>query len=266
MEAKYEESFEKVAQLYSSSRPGYPDSIYANIAQYLPDRKALEILEIGAGDGKATLEINNKFNAHIIAVEPGEGLCSILKAKIRDCRNIAAIKCKFEDFETRDRFDCIIAASAFHWIDKEIKFKKAAGLLGPDGILAAYCHHFSRIKDKGIDEGIGRIYHSLFPEDEAATDDDAARRKRIDAYREEFSANEFFELVSHVEVVVNKEYSAKGYIDLQASFSNNSTRYDQRLREFYDEAEGYIRKNGDKVVIPIWTSLEIGKKRASRGS
>lgn len=42
----------------------------------------------------------------------------------------------FEDFEADGAFDLVVSATAFHWVDPEVKFDKTARLLRPGGWLA----------------------------------------------------------------------------------------------------------------------------------
>ena len=56
-------SFDNIADIYEKVRPGYSDEVYNLVEKYTSLSPDSKILEIGAGDGKATSEMNNRWHS-----------------------------------------------------------------------------------------------------------------------------------------------------------------------------------------------------------
>ncbi|MFC1819491.1 class I SAM-dependent methyltransferase [Thermodesulfobacteriota bacterium] len=111
-------SFDSIARVYEKTRPGYPQEVYDEIESHIPFSPTTKILEIGAGDGKATWEMHQRWHSQLTALEPGSSFCDLLREKFRGTDKVRVVNTTFEDFAVEDLFDCIVAATAFHWVDK----------------------------------------------------------------------------------------------------------------------------------------------------
>lgn len=77
------------------------------------------------------------------AIELGEDMAEILRCKCTDYPNISVDVASFEEWNCPDnrKYDMIYSAQAFHWIDKNIKYKKCHGLLKDDGYLVLFWYN-----------------------------------------------------------------------------------------------------------------------------
>ncbi len=119
------------------------------------------LLEIGAGTGKATIQFANK-GYRIHAVEMGEDMANILREKCSDFSNVTIDVSSFEEWACRDdiKFDMIYSAQAFHWINKDIKYRKCYELLKDNGYLVLFWYQPSGNKTTeriDLDEQVYRI-------------------------------------------------------------------------------------------------------------
>jgi ubiquinone/menaquinone biosynthesis C-methylase UbiE len=127
--------FDGVAQLYDATRPGYP----AEIVEFLVATSGLgrgsSVLEVGCGTGQLTSDLaHDEFD--LTAIDIGPAMIAAARHRLHDTA-ISFQACSFEDFEAADSsFDLIVSATAFHWIDPEVRFSKSARLLRPGGWLA----------------------------------------------------------------------------------------------------------------------------------
>jgi trans-aconitate methyltransferase len=254
-------SFDNIANIYEKARPGYPQEVYEEIERHITFFPDTKILEVGAGDGKATFEMNQRWRSQITAIEPGTSLYGLLQKKTRGNNNVKTIKTTFEVFSSEELFDCVIAASAFHWVSKETGYIKSANLLKENGLIALFWNNFSRNDDAIFDE-IQEIYRIYYPEDVYEQDIRGTQRKKTDERRKELEDSRCFRLISHREYIYSKTYTAKGYVELLNTFSDNSTKDMDSLSAFYNNIENLIKKNGDRLELPIHVNLEIGKKIA----
>ena len=99
------------------------------------------VLEIGAGSGQLTGELL-RSGAAVTALEPSDGLADLLRRRHADGArgNVEVHGVTFEQFESSERFALVTAANAFHWIDPDVSYRKAAALLAPAGRLCLFWH------------------------------------------------------------------------------------------------------------------------------
>lgn len=98
----------------------------------------------------------------IRAIEIGEDMAEILRDKCADYSNVTIDVASFEDwFNTEDqKYDMIYSAQAFHWIDKDIKYKKCYELLKDKGYLVLFWYNPSGHKFPvtiDIDDQVNRV-------------------------------------------------------------------------------------------------------------
>jgi SAM-dependent methyltransferase len=256
-------SFDAIAGLYSRARPSYPDDVYQEMEKHISFSRETKILEIGAGDGKATEDLCRWWSPRIVALEPGLALCGLLKKRFSANQQVKVVISTFEDFDhgQGEPFDCILSATAFHWVDKEIGYAKAADLLKPKGVLVLYWNNFSRNDDPIFDE-MAEIYSRYLPGGVGKRDIRHRQEEIVRERRREMEENGHFLPVSHGEYLHTRKYDARGYVDLLRTFSENSTKEGNVMEPFYNAMEDLIRQRGDRVDLPIQVNLEIGEKRA----
>lgn len=127
--------FEGVADRYQNSRPGYPPELVQFVINTARLRADSAVLDVGCGTGQLTGQLAEHGLA-VTAIDIGASMIETARRRIgtrRICFDVVA----FEEFEAPEAsFDLIISATAFHWIDPEVKFARAARLLRGGGWLA----------------------------------------------------------------------------------------------------------------------------------
>jgi SAM-dependent methyltransferase len=127
-------SFGQVAELYDQRRPGYPDALYADVLEFGPGR---QVLEAGAGTGRATLELARR-RASVVAVEPDGAMAAVARQRTQGMA-VDVRESMFEDCTvTAGAFDLVVAAQAWHWVDQVRGAAVAARALHPDGALCVW--------------------------------------------------------------------------------------------------------------------------------
>ena len=137
----YGRVFDEVATEYDRSRPTYPDELVAHACQIAQIGSGDRVLEVGCGSGQLTRGLVAR-GLHIAAVEPGEHLISLAEQNLGGPGEVEFVNVRFEDAQLpHERFRAMFSASAFHWIDPEVSWEKAASALVPGGTLALiqYC-------------------------------------------------------------------------------------------------------------------------------
>jgi SAM-dependent methyltransferase len=73
----------------------------------------------------------------VTALEPGTSLISLARQNLEGAGEVAFVNAQFEDARLpRERFRAVFSASAFHWVDPEVSWQRAADVLAPGGTLA----------------------------------------------------------------------------------------------------------------------------------
>jgi ubiquinone/menaquinone biosynthesis C-methylase UbiE len=127
--------FNSVAELYDSCRSGYPDELLTAMTGIAGLRDGSRVLEVGCGTGQLTRQLAAR-GFRLLAIDLGPAMIEIAR------RNVPAGSAEFEvssfeDYQAASAaFQLIVSATAFHWVDPEIKWAKAARLLAPGGWLA----------------------------------------------------------------------------------------------------------------------------------
>ncbi|MFC7275600.1 class I SAM-dependent methyltransferase [Paractinoplanes rhizophilus] len=164
--------FGEVASMYDDVRPGYPDDVREKILDRL-GRPPAEVVEIGAGTGKATGLLLG-LGAPLTAIEPDPRMAAVLRANFPGA---GVAETTFENWTAPPGGVGLIAcATAWHWMDPQTRHQRARDALRPDGVLAIFHHRYNYAdpaQSAAIDELLMRIDPSVPDKDERWVFDDA---------------------------------------------------------------------------------------------
>jgi ubiquinone/menaquinone biosynthesis C-methylase UbiE len=120
-------SFDRAAVEYERARPGYP----AAALELLPLDAAAEVLDLGAGTGKLTRVLAQRYR-RVVAVEPLDGMRTILERVVPAAESLAG---SAEAIPLPDAsVDGVFAGQAFHWFADEA-VGEIARVLRPGGAI-----------------------------------------------------------------------------------------------------------------------------------
>jgi SAM-dependent methyltransferase len=133
--------FGEVAELYDRHRPAYPDAVVDDLVELAGLQVGSPVFEIGAGTGKATSMFAAR-GMRVLAVEPSAEMAAVARRVCAAFGEAGEVRIEESDFEQWDpagrEFGLLFAAQAWHWVDPSVGFAKAASVLRPGGILAAF--------------------------------------------------------------------------------------------------------------------------------
>jgi SAM-dependent methyltransferase len=155
---------------------------------------------------------------------------------------------RFEDFVTDERFDLVFAATAWHWLDPDVRYAKAHAQLCPGGHLAFWgAHHafpegfdpfFTEIQ--AVYDELGESWQGKWPP--PPPDDQVA----------EVEATGLFGEVEVRRYVWGLLYTADEYVALIDTFSGHIAMTEAQRERLYGEIR---RRLGDRRVLRHWEAV-----------
>ncbi|WLQ53746.1 methyltransferase domain-containing protein (plasmid) [Streptomyces poriferorum] len=132
--------FNEVPELYDRVRPGYPDELFSDLCAITGMDERSSVLEVGCGTGQATRSLA-ALGCSVTAVEPGADMAALARQQMASFRNVEVETSRFEEWDNRGRrFDVLVAASSWHWVDPSIGWQRAPDMLHPGGWMALLGH------------------------------------------------------------------------------------------------------------------------------
>jgi SAM-dependent methyltransferase len=259
--------FGEVADEYDRIRPDYPAALIDDVLAYagLSDSGSasglgdggsasgptggVEALEIGAGTGKATVDMIAR-GVKVTALEPDARMAAILARRIADRATIEVST--FEDFVPDRPFTLVYSAQAWHWTDRATRWQRAAGLLRPGGALALFWNA-DRPADPDVVAGILAAHRTH------------AREFPVRLMPEDFGETEYTELMqapgfvdkTHRFYPSQRHLSADDYVALLATTSGYRILDDTVRTRLLAAMRDVL---GDEVVLTVQTALALARR------
>ncbi|MFF1294850.1 MULTISPECIES: class I SAM-dependent methyltransferase [unclassified Streptomyces] len=140
--------FNDVPELYDRVRPGYPDELFADLAAVTGMAPESRVLEVGCGTGQATRSLA-ALGYSVTAVEPGVDMAALARRRLAAFRDVEVETSTFEAWDDRGRrFDALVAASSWHWVDPSVGWRRAHDVLRPGGWAVLLGHVVVRRPDE----------------------------------------------------------------------------------------------------------------------
>jgi ubiquinone/menaquinone biosynthesis C-methylase UbiE len=137
---RYAQVFDDVAEEYDRERRGYPDQLIDAACERGGLRVGDAIVEVGCGTGLLTAGLLSR-GLRVDAVDPGSNMIRLARRRVGEGAAVRFHQGRFEDVALpADAFAAVFSATAFHWVDPEVGWARAAGLLAPGGMLALLQH------------------------------------------------------------------------------------------------------------------------------
>jgi SAM-dependent methyltransferase len=132
----YGRVFNEIAEEYDRHRPAYPDALIDRACGLARLTRGDRVLEVGCGTGQLTRSLLAR-GLLVTAVEPGEQLIARARTQLTGAGEVRYINARLEGATLpRERYSAAFSASAIHWVDPDVSWRKLAGALVDGGTLA----------------------------------------------------------------------------------------------------------------------------------
>ena len=254
------QTFDSAAATYQSARPEYPSELFDDLLGITRLTPPAALLEIGCGPGKATIPFAER-GFSVTAVELGVELAAAARANLRAYDDVEVVHASFDEWQPRAgaRFDLIYAATAWSWLDPDLKYAKAAALLRPFGHLAVWdaVHAFPPDYDpffaevQAVYDEIGESHPGEWP---PPSPDDVPDQSA------EMESSSAFAVVATRKYLWAIDYDADSYTALLDTFSGHIAMEPAKRDYLYAEIRRMIAARETRTIRRHWLAvLTVGR-------
>ena len=253
------QTFDRAAERYDRVRPEYPEALFDDLIALAGLAPGDHLIEVGCATGKATRPLARR-GFRITCVELGAELAAVARDNLAGFP-VEVVRDQFEDWQPAQPADLVYAATAWHWIDPDVRYGRAWEALRPGGHLAVWAAEhvfpddgdpfFLEIQDiydeigEGLPPGTGRPRPGELADDRAGIE-----------------ASGLFEVTAVRQYDWERVYPAEEYIELLGTFSGHLVMADWQRERLYGEIRRRLAERADRSVRRGWgTVLHVARRR-----
>ncbi|HWD95451.1 MAG TPA: class I SAM-dependent methyltransferase [Acidimicrobiales bacterium] len=253
--------FGEAVDQYANARPGYPEQLVDDVLAY--GDPASDVLEVGAGTGKATVAFAAR-GVSLTCLEPDPRMAARLEAECASFSNVSIVVTRLEQWVPPLKFDVLIAAQSWHWVDRARRWDLAHNAVRTDGTIALFWNKYIVANDD--------LRAELEQIDERYDVDNGSSPNGVTTatYPEEIVLEEgwpAYDLASDArfEDLVSRRYrrtqmfSTATYLDLLASTSAYRIIDGDAREALMVEVASVIEQHGGETELNLITDLFLGR-------
>ena len=259
-------TFDTAADRYDRARPEYPDALFDELVRQTNLTRGNRVLEIGCGTGKATRPLAAR-GFLVTCVELGPELAASARTNLSGFPDVEVVQGAFESWDPPAgvAYDAVVAATTWHWIDPNVRYRKAFDVLRPRGHLAFWSAthvfpdggdpFFRELQDVYEEIGEGLPPDAVWPRPGELADE-----------RAEIEATGLFEDATVTQFDWELTYNADQYIDLLNTFSGHIAMARWQRERLYGEVRRRLSERPDGLLRRHWGAVLHIARRVPSGA
>jgi SAM-dependent methyltransferase len=254
-------TFDSAARLYQQARPDYPEELYHDLVRLAALRPRDRLLEIGCATGKATIPLARR-GFRITCVEIGARLAAAARQNLAGFPDVQVVEGAFETWPAPHEagFDLVFAATAWHWVDPAVRYRRAWEVLRPGGHLAVWDagHVFPEGGDPFFRD-IQQVYAEI---GEGRADEPQPRPGELPDIAADIEGSGWFEDVAVRHLDWEVTYTAEEYLRLLDTFSGHIAMDAGKRDRLYGEIRRRLARRADGRLRRGWGAvLHVARRR-----
>jgi SAM-dependent methyltransferase len=255
-------TFDSVAGRYDRARPEYPAAVFDVLLRQTGLRPGDRVVEVGCATGKATRPLAER-GLRLTCVELGAELAAAARENLAAFPDVEVVNAAFETWRPPEgtTFDAVVAATAWHWADPRLRYRRAWELLRPGGHLAfwAAAHVLPAAGDPIFLE-----LQEVYDEIGAGRVESWQRPRELADVRGEILASGLFRGVTVTQFDWEVRYDAEGYIDLLETFSGHIAMRPWQRERLHAEIRRRLAERPDGLLRRHWgAALHVASRIGS---
>lgn len=234
------EIFDDFAKYYDAYRPLYPSEIVDDLIQWTEMQGGVKVLEVGAGTGQLTRSLLDS-EVSITAIEPGSKLAAILRKNL-ESHKVKVKEISLEDLDARKKYDVVVSAQAFHWIDYTTGLDKIFRITSPKGRLGILWR-IDKSENTAFYKKTKSIYARYYPEKSLPK----SMKENVSDFISVVKSRDDFSIQVDKRYEIRKFFTPEEYLGLLATYSGVIGLPEDRRQEFLDEVKTTILHLGGSV-------------------
>ena len=236
-------TFNTAPMLYEDVRPGYPEELIQDVLDISGLNDHSSILEVGCGTGKATRSFAER-GYELVCLDIGADLIAVAKEKLKVFPNVSFVEHAFEEWESDEKFDLIISATAFHWVDPKVRYLKASAVLKSKGFLAVFSNQHVQ-KDEGFFAESQTLYDKYYAPPTTHRPTHATNFPGVEAFQAP---------IKHV-YPWTQTYSSEQYIKLLGTYSGHIALPEENKRFLFEGITNLIETKYDGEITKHYEAV-----------
>lgn len=247
-------TFNKVADLYDQARAGYPQALFDDLMAAANLSAGDAILEVGCGTGKATEEFARR-GLSVVALDPGPDMIAVAQRRLASLGGVRFVQTTLEAWPVQaGAFRLVAAAQSWHWVDPDIRFKKAFEALAPGGALAVFGS-----APESIPQPLRMALEKVAPELTGPPPEHAYLPSG--PFARDFTRSGLFGRVAHKSYSWSRSFSSRSYVEYLATVSRYQLMDPKRRENLLTAVGNEIEAHGGDFDVPVETHLYIAPRK-----
>lgn len=195
-----------------------------------------------------------------MCVELGEGLARVARSRLAQFPAVEVVTARFETWQPTGAFDAVVSFSAFHWIDPDVRYQRAAGLLREQGCLAiANARHVLPDARDTFWIEVQDDYDAVVPGDNGPP---PPHPDAVPDLRDDIQQSGRFRNIGSGRYVWEIRYTADEYIAVLDTYSGHRALPEDQRERLYARIRRRIEKQPEQAVTKTYlTTLNVAERR-----